>query len=182
MYGPLLGRLYLLSERDSSNRSIQRLLGLKRYRYCASLTDPAIRIVHDRSSAGRLPLLTPPIRLCVAYRLFQHLRSIIPFQLMVRLLCLVAKRRQVIKEATAADIGRLVHSIERKIGFGDCYPRTLLTAYLCVRNRLSCELTVGSLVPTRKMHAWCSTDGLLPYEDLPQHYMYQPLVIVKISA
>jgi hypothetical protein len=38
-----------------------------------------------------------------------------------------------------------------------------------------CVLAVGALAPTRKMHAWCSVDGVLPCEPLPEHYLYQVL-------
>lgn len=77
--------------------------------------------------------------------------------------------------ADVAGLARSVHAVEHRAGFSDCYPRALMTAYLCLRAGRGCVLAVGALAPTRKMHAWCSVDGVLPYEPLPEHYLYQPL-------
>ena len=42
-------------------------------------------------------------------------------------------------------------------------------------------LIVGVLSPTRKMHAWCEVDGELPYEPMPEHYLYQPLWTLALT-
>ena len=84
-------------------------------------------------------------------------------------------------EDFAEAIGRLVHGVESAIGLADCYPRALLTAWLSLSHGLRCELVVGTLAPTRKMHAWCSIHGQLPYEALPEHYLYQPLLIMSLT-
>lgn len=75
----------------------------------------------------------------------------------------------------------MVHGIEQSLGYSDCYPRALMTLYLCLSSRRDCDLTIGLLAPTRKMHAWCSSEGQLPYEALPEHYMYQPLMVMNFS-
>ena len=67
---------------------------------------------------------------------------------------------------TPAEIGEAVMAIERSIGLSDCYPRAVLTAYLCLRAKLGCRVTVGILVPCCNMHAWCSTEGVIPYEPV----------------
>jgi hypothetical protein len=82
---------------------------------------------------------------------------------------------------TVSEIGRLVHAVEQAVGLTDCYPRALLTCYLCLTSGLRCELTVGTLAPTRKLHAWCSTGGALPYEPSPEHYLYRPLLVVALA-
>jgi len=72
-------------------------------------------------------------------------------------------------------------AVERSIGISDCYPRALLTAYLCMCARLNCEVTIGILTPTAMMHAWCSTGGSVPYEPDPQHWLYSPLAVFDVT-
>ena len=57
------------------------------------------------------------------------------------------------------------------------FAAAILTASLCALAGLSWELTVGILVPTTNMHAWCTTGGVVPYEPERQHWIYSPLVI-----
>jgi hypothetical protein len=73
-------------------------------------------------------------------------------------------------------------AVERAAGISDCYPRALLTAYLCMIARIRCEVTVGILSPTAKMHAWCSAEAAIPYEPKPEHWFYSPLVIFDVVA
>jgi hypothetical protein len=80
-----------------------------------------------------------------------------------------------------ADVGNSAMAIERSLGISDCYPRALITSYVCMTAYLSCEVTVGILSPTEKMHAWCSTDGVIPYEPRAQHWFYSPLVVFGFS-
>jgi hypothetical protein len=100
---------------------------------------------------------------------------------MARIVCALCVRAPACKR-TLSDIGRLVFEVERSAGIEDCYPRALLTLYLCLQAGHPCELLVGCLAPTRKMHAWCSSAGTLPYEALPEHYMYQPLYALAFET
>lgn len=70
--------------------------------------------------------------------------------------------------------------VERSVGISDCYPRALLTTYLCLIAGLPCTITVGILAPTTNMHAWCTSAGAIPYEPEPEHWFYQPLVVFEI--
>ena len=79
------------------------------------------------------------------------------------------------------DVGQIVSAVERTVGMADCYPRALLTAYLCMMARLNCKITVGILAPTSNLHVWCSTDGVIPYEPEPHYWWYQPLVVFDIK-
>jgi len=72
-------------------------------------------------------------------------------------------------------VSKLLADLEHQLGLADCYPRALVTAYLCLLAGRRCTLTIGVLAPTRKMHAWCSVQASLPYEPLPEHYLYRPL-------
>lgn len=65
---------------------------------------------------------------------------------------------------SVTETGRAVIAVERSVSVSDCYPRALLTAYLCVNARLPCTITIGILTPSRNMHAWCSTEGVIPHE------------------
>jgi Transglutaminase-like superfamily len=180
VYGPSLGRLYLLTREESLQRPLQRLLGLGSLTFNDNLSDPAQRIVHDRPSLREMLLLPAPRFLCIGYRLLRCSRHVMPFGLAVALVRRLACSSRALRHDTVAGIGRLIHAIETAIGFADCYPRALMTSYLCLRSGRTCNLVIGSLVPTRKMHAWCTTDGELPYEALPEHYMYRPLLIFTL--
>lgn len=186
IYGPNLGRLYLVTRDQASDRHLQSVLGLRRYVFHDTLDDPALRIVHDLANLKTVPLPYPSALLRLGYRLIQFLRHLVPFRVAIALIDRLAaySRRRIVGDSempTVSDIGRLVHAIERAIGIADCYPRALITCFLALRCGHHCKLTIGSLVPTRKMHAWCSIDGQLPYEALPEHYLYQPLLVLALS-
>jgi hypothetical protein len=180
VYGPSTGRLYLLGP-EAAEPSLLRLLGLRDLVPRDDLADPALRIVHDLSSLKTMPVVAAPASLRVAYRFFCRSRHLIPLVLMVGILGRVAGRRPASVERATADIGRLVHGVEHAVGLSDCYARALLTSYLCLRSGRACDLVVGALAPTRMMHAWCSTDGELPYEASPEYYMYRPLVVMTLA-
>jgi hypothetical protein len=180
VYGPSLGRLYLLAREQSLERHLQTLLGLGSLILCDEIADPAERIVHNLSTLRSTAPVDVPVSLRIAYRLLHYSRHAIPLAVIVAFLRWIAKRR-VDNQPTISDLGRLVYSIERAVGYGDCYPRALLTCYLCLRSGRSCDLAVGTLAPTRKMHAWCSVEGQLPYEASPEHYMYAPLLVMTLT-
>ncbi len=71
--------------------------------------------------------------------------------------------------------------MEERAGVADCYPRALLTAHLCLRARRNCSIAFGILAPTPDLHAWCVSDGVVPYEPEPRDWWYQPLVVVEIA-
>ncbi|HEY5374118.1 MAG TPA: lasso peptide biosynthesis B2 protein, partial [Polyangiaceae bacterium] len=100
---------------------------------------------------------------------------------MSRALRRLALRRHSRARLGVREIARLVHCIERSVPNPNCYPRALLTSYLCVQSGLPCDIVIGVLAPARLMHAWCSTRGQLPYEARPEHYMYQPLFVLRLS-
>ena len=181
VYGLSLGRLYLLTGPESRQGVLQKLLGLGSMAFHDHLSDPANSIVHDRPGLREMPLLPAPWSLRIAYCVLHYSRHLVPFVAAVVLLRSVSGSRRTQRPATVGRIGRLVHAIETAVGFADCYPRALMTSYLCLRSGRPCELTIGTLAPTRKMHAWCSTVGELPYEALPEHYMYRPLLIITLS-
>jgi hypothetical protein len=140
----------------------------------------------NSGDAGRLnlramTLIAAPFSLRIAYRILLYSRHFVPFGMMVAIVRRTARARSAPPQPTVSDIGRLVHGIERAVGRADCYPRALMTCYLCLKNGRGCQVVVGTLAPTRKMHAWCSTDGELPYEASPEHYMYRPLLVMTLS-
>jgi Transglutaminase-like superfamily len=181
VYGPRLGRLYLFQAQQALERNLQRLLGLRVLDLRDDLTDPAQRIVHNLANLKAIPVLAPPASLPAVYRMLHRSRRIVPFRAMLSIVARAGSRHVNAPPLSVSDIGRLVHAVERAAGLADCYPRALLTAYLCLRSGRPCELAVGALAPTRKMHAWCSTDGQLPYEASPEHYMYRPLLVMTLA-
>ena len=180
VYGTTLGRLYLLNANEATEPHFQRLLGLRSLTLCDDLADPAERIVHNLSNLKAAGVVEAPVSLRIAYHLLNQSRHVVPLRGMARLIRRLAKWSTARKPLTVSEIGHLVHAIEQANKLADCYPRALITSYLCLKNRLGCDLAVGTLAPTRKMHAWCSTEGQLPYEASPEHYMYQPLMVLTL--
>ena len=181
VYGPRLGRLYLLSAAESIAKPMQRILGLHGLTLDDGLADPADRVLHDRSSLGRFETRPAPRRLPTFYRLLHHSRRVAPFAVMARLVAAAGRRGAVRDPVDLTDIARTINAVEQGTGLADCYPRALLTLYLCLRSGRACQLTIGSLAPTRMMHAWCSTEGQLPYEPMPEHYMYRPVLMLQFG-
>ena len=159
---------------------MQSVLGLGHCILRDSLADPVERIAHDRPSFRDSRVESPAYTLRLAYLLLRASRWV-PLCWMARLVHAVGVRapRQ---RRTVSEIGRTLFEVERVVGLEDCYPRALMTVYLCARARRPCDLVVGCLAPTRLMHTWCSCLGVLPYEPLPEHYMYQPLYVRSFDA
>jgi hypothetical protein len=181
VYGPRLGRLYLLAVGDVESAPLRRALGLDSYVQQEDLRDPAFRVLHDLPSLRRLPARRVSRALVWIYRLLHWSRSVAPFPWVGRLLLRLARRSKWAPRGTSAEIGRVVHAVERMAGVSDCYPRALLTAFLCAASGQRCELVVGTLAPTRNMHAWCCTDGSIPFEPSPEHHMFQPLLVLPLE-
>ncbi|HEY8554524.1 MAG TPA: lasso peptide biosynthesis B2 protein [Burkholderiales bacterium] len=186
LYGPGTGRLYLLEPREAEDPRLRRVLGLARSTFAAHLDDPAAAVAHDAASLRGSTPPRAPARLRAAYRLLDRTRSALPFGLAVRLAAAAGRRRA--RGATRDGNGAVVdaialaiHALERDVGYADCYPRALLTAFLALAAGSACRIAIGVLAPTRKMHAWCTVDGVVPYEPMPEHYLYRPLLVVSLD-
>jgi Transglutaminase-like superfamily len=114
------------------------------------------------------------------YVFFHRHRTVASIDRTIRLVKRLARLPHSRRPYDAPEIGRIVMAVERSVGISDCYPRALVTAYLCMTARLSCEVTVGILAPSANMHAWCSTGGAIPYEPKPEHWFYSPLVVFDV--
>ena len=175
VYGPRFGRSYLLEGADALGPHFLKVVGLRREARYDSILDPAQSV-----SGTRYDVMLPNGRGASqlargCYSLLGMSRHIVPLRLaarLVRTLALVTRRCGQTQSVVQA-IARRLHETEQ--GRGDCYPRALMTAYLSLRAGHACTLTIGALAPTRKMHVWCSLDGIIPYEPSPEHYLYQPL-------
>jgi hypothetical protein len=174
IYSPRFGRTYLLPLDVAAHRSVPPLLGLKAAEYRKSLVDPAERIalVVSAGKTVRVGWLTKSL-----YVLFHRHRALFSIDRAMRLSRWLARFGPKHHYWGPADVGNVVMAVERSLGISDCYPRALVTSYLCMTAHLSCEVTVGILSPTAKMHAWCSTHGAIPYEPHPQHWFYSPLIV-----
>jgi hypothetical protein len=185
VYGPRLGRLYLLPAEQTQDVRFQRIVGLAGPDYQPALPDPVERIVHDRTGLTADGIDDAPLILRGAYLLFLRARRYVPLRATARVVMRSAwlwrRCAAPLTSPSSSDIGRLVHLIEHRLGIADCYPRALTTAWLCLVAGRPCTLIVGVLAPTRKMHAWCEVDGELPYEPLPEHYLYQPLWTLALT-
>lgn len=177
LYGPRLGRFYLVSRDRVRDQAFLDVIGLRGHP-AASLPDPVERIAFTANDLHAAEVSDKPKRQIAAYKVLHRSRHILPLRLAASLLRKLATRPHRPHCGASNDIAglaRSVHRLESAAGFADCYPRALMTAYLALKARYRCVLTIGALAPTRKMHAWCSIDGVLPYEPTPEHYLYQPL-------
>ncbi|WP_432824463.1 lasso peptide biosynthesis protein [Dactylosporangium sp. CA-092794] len=180
VYGPRLGRLYLLPLERIEERGLQSALGLGRYERSDCVADPVREIsctevsLHGRS-------LPPPASAAVrAYRFLHWSRGFIPLARMARVLGGGLGRPGSGQVTGPQSIGEMLCAIERAVSLSDCYPRALVSAWLAAQARLPCQLTLGVLSPTRKMHLWCTVDAVLPYEPKAEHYLYTPLFALSL--
>jgi hypothetical protein len=181
VYGPRLGRLYLLSTAESLAAPMQRVLGLHGLTLDDGLADPVDRVLHDRSSLRPYESRPAARRLRLFYRFLHHSRRVAPFARVARLVAALGRRRAGRDLIDLTEIARTIHAVEQDTGLSDCYPRALLTLYLSVGSGRTCQLSIGSLAPTRMMHAWCSTEGQLPYEPTAEHYLYRPVLTLHFG-
>lgn len=178
--------MYVLPQEQLSDQRLLAILGLGSLGRRPELADPVVRIAHDRVSLrGDVPP-RPSFSLRLGYRVARRARGIVPLALAVAVIRWLARRHLPGRHpgpgpASVGEIARMVHGVELAVGIEECYPRALLTCYLCLRAGRACDLTVGALSPTQMMHIWCATDGLLPYEALPEHFMYQPLLTLRAA-
>ena len=181
VYSPLNGFTYMVPYEQASEVAFCTLLGLIKKNYIEQLSDPAENIACSlisskvQSNSGDIKF-----RFLLLYRLIHITRTFVPVRWFLSIIVPLA-RFHAQRNYTALSIGQLIHDIERKVGFSDCYPRALLTSYFCLQSKLNCDLVIGSLTPTHKMHAWCCTSGTIPYEPKAEHWMYQPLVVMHVS-
>jgi hypothetical protein len=141
------------------------------------LPDPAASVESIGTAAF---VVEPPGFLVFVYRFVHRHRSLASVS-RVLLLARLAARFQSMRSWSVADVGALVFAVERAAGLSDCYPRSLLTAYLCMRSRRDCSLAIGILAPTPNMHAWCATDRVIPFEPDPPHWWFRPLAVIDIT-
>jgi hypothetical protein len=153
-------------------------VGLREEERVPVLVDPVTRLVFERSDLADDAGPAPALGLRLLYLVGRASRAWLPLVYALRLLDIVAREPHPSHCLSAEEIGRVVYRVERRVHIEDCYPRMLLTYWLCRGSRLQCEITVGVLAPTRKMHVWCSTGGSLPYEPSRVHHAFQPLLVV----
>jgi integrase len=135
VYGPRLGRLYLLSQREIDDRHLQWVIGLWGRTRVEAIQDPAARVVHDVFDLQEAATQVRRHRkLQLLYFVFRSLRGLLPLRLAARLVRRFAAISRTLKKSalTHSEIGRLVYAVERYASAPDCYPRALLTAYLAL--------------------------------------------------
>jgi hypothetical protein len=185
VYGPRTGRLYLMTRQQLAEPRLRTVMGLNRYRFDDALADPATSIAHDAADLKTAAPMRAGPALRVGYWGIDRSRFFLPLAAAAILVTKAAAHRRAPGPASparaASEIGRRLHAVERGLGRGDCYPRAFAAAFLAIASGFACRLAIGVLAPTRKMHAWCSIDGLVPYEPTPEHYLYRPLVVVTLS-
>lgn len=179
MYSPRWGTTYLVGPSQASGL-FPRLLGLPAGGFVSELGDPVQTLAltgafEKEGDQTALALPTPDPALGDLYLKLHRRRDVYPPNRAVRLIRAEARRRPAAR--SVEEIGALVWAVERMVGDSDCYPRALLTAHLCLAAGLACDLVIGILAPTSKLHAWCSVDGVAPFEPLPRHWWFQPLMV-----
>jgi hypothetical protein len=178
VYSPRFGRTYLLSADLVTSSMLPPLVGLRASSRRISLPDPteSIELVgtieNDLAIGWFLPRL---------YSFLHAHRTVVATGRAIRLIRCLARMRRIRPIWGPPKIGRTVMAVEQAVGYSDCYPRALLTAYLCQVAKLPCQVTVGILAPTANLHAWCSTQGVIPYEPINHHWWYSPLVVFDVT-
>ncbi len=183
IYGPRFGKLYLAPVERLGDRVFRQMIGLS-HRRDEALCDPAERLGWSLASLGDDMSVQSAWRMRLAYRIFHHSRHVLPFRLCAKAISFVAGRsakRAPGGQSQTEAIARAVAATERAVGISDCYPRALMTAWLALAAGQSCILAIGVLAPTRKMHAWCTIAGILPFEPIAEHYLYQPAWTIALS-
>jgi hypothetical protein len=178
VFSPRFGNTYLLSIDLVISKITWILLGLRPSHFRHSLADPAesVALVGGRAASLQVGWFLP-----LLYRFFNNQRTIVSIGRAIRLAKWLARLRVDRGHQTVIEIGRAVIAVERSVGVSDCYPRALLTAYLCLSARLPCRITIGILAPSRNMHAWCSTGGVIPYEPVRLNWWYSPLAVYDVT-
>ncbi len=174
VYSPRSGRTYLIPLGLATSRAAPPILGLHAVGYRSALVDPADRIA---LVAGTDANVGAGWLVRSLYVQFHRHRTLFAIDRAMRLSRWLARIGPKYPHCKPSDIGHAVMAVETSLGISDCYPRALVTAYFCMAARLECDVTVGILSPTTKMHAWCSTDGVIPYEPRPSHWYYSPLAV-----
>lgn len=196
LYSPRFGATYMLDREQVENEVLLWLLGLRPSMRVAQVEDPAVRV----GLAGAHEKEIPPVdvirwaksereahlqRLSRWYHLFHRHRHIFTPQTIdrwARVLAISLNLSAKSQNCTLERIAKLVAATEHQSGFSDCYPRALLTAGLCAMASIRFNITIGIVAPTRKLHAWCTSDGTLIYEPTPRHWWYRPLVDFRSRA
>ena len=178
VYSPLFGRTYLLNTELAMSELTRIFLGLRSSNLRESLPDPAgsVALIGEREPTVEVGLLLPRL-----YRFFHNQRTFASISRAIRLAKWLARLRPSRGSRTTTKIAETVISVEHSVGISDCYPRALLTAYLCLSAKLSCNVMVGVLAPSQNMHAWCSTKGVIPYEPVWLNWWYSPLAVYDIT-
>jgi hypothetical protein len=196
LYSPRFGAAYLLDREQVGNEVLLWLLGLPPSMRVAAVEDPAVRVglagAHEKelspSDLAGWVKSEPQAhlrRLGRWYRLFHRYRHVftpLTIERWARVLSLSFDSAARSQNWTLERIAKLVAATEHQAGFSDCFPRALLTAGLCVIAGIRFNITIGILAPTRKLHAWCTSDGTLIYEPTPRHWWYRPLVDFRSRA
>lgn len=172
-------RVYMLNKDLVSDRLMLSLIGLSKKTQLLKITDEAVQITHQFLELSKTKRVRPTRSLVITY-LFFHYTRVLPLNLVLRLIRLISRKKPRCKLDPSA-IGTLIHHIEFSANLSDCYPRTLLTAYLCLKHIGNCSIYFGVLAPTKLMHAWCVVDNTIPYEHIAEHFHYQPLVKISLS-
>jgi len=178
VYSPRFGRTYLLDADRATSAALPALLGLRAVNYREFLPDPAssVALVDGAETGGAVGRFLP-----LLYVFFHRHRAFSSIDRGIRLAKWLARLQHSRRRWGVPEVGRMVMAVERSVGISNCYPRALLTAYLCITSQLSCDVTVGILAPTANMHVWCSTEGAIPYEPEPEYWFYSPLVVFHVT-
>ena len=193
VFSPRFGATYLLSPELQQHQLLLFLLGLRSRNQLKQIKDPAAAVdlvgafekplamsspkISDESIADRPSWLLR--KLYVWFHGHRKIFSVGRVILLGKLLAALTKNRPA---GEVSEIGKIILAVEYAAGISDCYPRALLTACLCLQARLNCKITIGILAPTSKLHAWCSTEGVIPYEPVYHHWWYQPLIVFDVQS
>lgn len=185
LYSPRFGTTYRLTATEADNGLIRAILGLHASEQVEQILDPVDRVLIGGAFEKEIPADT--LALWCSRERPEDLRTLRRWYRRVhrhrwcfrpsgaRLVARQISRSFKETDLTLERIATLIAATEHGLGVSDCYPRSILGGALCLVAGLPCRVTIGILAPTRKLHAWCSSQGALVYEPTPRHWWFQPL-------
>jgi hypothetical protein len=189
VYSTRFGSTHLVTKEVISSAIFRFALGLCQTARRDSLVDPATAVrlsgafekpLQLPQGAGNAQFRKPDSLLPRLYLLFHRHRVIFSIPRAIKLCKLLLWLWGRNDTLCVTDIGELVKTVEDQVGISDCYPRALLTAYLCLAAQQRSHIVVGILAPTTSLHAWCCVYGIIPYEPVDRNWWYRPLVIFDV--
>ena len=178
-FSPRFARLIRIDGPDPSTQLLE-LAGLHSVSRRSEIFDPALRVQLDFDQAIQFELEKPCIYLRLLWKSLSIARWLMPLSMIVAVLSRTP-RCGGSTNSSLHDIGIRIHGLELVLGKTNCFVRSLVTAFVLLRQNQPCCIVMGAILPSDKLHMWCVSDGAIPYEPDSEHFLYKPLIVFDFS-